>query len=97
MTSELIVTCSLAGLGILAAAEGGEGQEWTAMALLAAVVLGIGAKMVMSVDKNTAAVQNLVVELRSRNELDRSRDSALDKMAEGIARLLHLNGSSGES
>ena len=30
-------------------------QEWTVLALLAAVVLGIGGKMVMSLDKNTTA------------------------------------------
>lgn len=63
-------------------------QEWTILGLLATVVVGIGGRMVVAIDKNTTAVNGLVVELRSRNEVDKQREKTLDRMAEGIAVLV---------
>lgn len=48
------------------ALEGGPGaaQDWTVMGLLAAVVLGIGARMVAATEKNTGALAEVKTELQ---------------------------------
>jgi hypothetical protein len=73
------IACSATAIGVVAVTEGTPAENWTILGLLAAVVLGIGSRMVMSLDKNTAATnamsgaidrssavaQNLVTELRT--------------------------------
>ena len=73
------VTCSATAIAVVAVTEGTPAENWTILGLLAAVVLGVGGRMVLSLDKNTAATNamsvaiaasasaqaNLVTELRA--------------------------------
>lgn len=87
---------SLCGIVVAALETTSPAQEWTVLALLAAVVLGIGGKLVWSVDAQTAALTEfgkqlalvLQADKQARDDEARHRSdltSKLDRLPQEVA------------
>ena len=94
-----IAACSILGVAVVQDVVPSHAQEWTAMALLAAVTLGIGGWMVKTLDKvgertstaieNNTAAQNSVANamaLLTQRETDSQRTTEM-KRAEIVGKL----------
>ncbi len=69
MTTAVITVCLAIPFAFLVQAVSPGAQDWTVLALLAAVVLGIGGKMVLSLDRNTAATNAMVVAIEKNTNV----------------------------
>lgn len=75
------------------AVQGGAGaaQDWTVLGLLAAVVLGIGARMIAAVDRNTTATveQTKQIELLAQQLADdrHSTERAIGRLQDDVKQL----------
>lgn len=71
-------------LGALGVAEATGVQEWTVLGLLAAVVLGIGGRLIAAVDKQAAATSELVTEMRLQSAQQKELIARVDRLASDI-------------
>ena len=62
-TSIFVAACSASAFAVVALTEGTPAENWTIIGLLAAVVLGVGGRMVAALDKNTVATSAMSVSM----------------------------------